>query len=144
MKPLLRRTLVFIAAVVATCVLASLFSTQFVLAGLQGIGIPIPFADLGILKALVPLAGIALLIAFLIAGLAVAKIGGNRNAWFAVGGFAAMVALLMIIKAALGVMPVSGARSIAGILFQGIAGGVGGVLFAYLTKPSAITEGRHA
>lgn len=143
MHDLLRRSGAFLAALVTAAVIASVFSTQFVLAALRDIDVAVPladnfsmvFADLGVLKTLLPLAGVALLVAFLVAGLC-ARLGGSRVAWFAVAGFSAMIALLLIIEAVLQVMPLSGARSPAGLLFQGIAGAIGGILFANLTRPS--------
>ena len=147
----LQRIGAFAAAIVATGLLASVFSTQFVLASLRGIDIAIPLsdnlsmivADLGVLKTLLPLASVALLVAFLVAGFC-ARFGGNRQVWFTVAGFAAMVTLLLIIKTVLGVMPLSGARSLAGLVFQGIAGGVGGHVFAKMTRESATAEQKYA
>lgn len=141
MHELTRRTVAFLAALLVASVVASFFSTQFVLAALRDIDIVVPLADnlfmivadLGVLRTLLPLAGAALLIAFLVAGLC-ARLGGSRVAWFAVAGFAAMIALLLIVEATLDVMPLAGARSTAGLVCQGIAGAVGGLLFAHATR----------
>lgn len=148
---LIQRTSAFVVALLVSSAIASLLSTQFVLAALRGIDIAVPLgdnlrmtiADLGVLKTLLPLGGTALLIAFLIAGLCT-RLGGNRVAWFVVAGFSAMITLLLIIQAVLGVMPLAGARSTAGLVFQGLAGGVGGYLFARLTRAGSSAGDTHA
>ncbi len=148
---ILRTFFAWLAAVIATSVLASILSTQFVLAGLQGLGVEISLAqrfsmtlaDFGIL----PLMGMAVaacfMVGFSVATLAARFVGGDRTLWLVAAGAAALVAELLIMRATLGLMPVSGARTTAGLLAQGVAGGVGGWLFARLTSrrnPAAVAH----
>ena len=132
----------FLVSAAVTATLGSIFSSQFVIAGLQAINVDIPLstrlsmtaADLRILTALLPAVLACFLIAFLVAGLCAARLGGNRSAWFTLAGATSLVVELMIMQSVFGVMPVSGARSMAGLLTQGVAGAVGGYLVAQLTK----------
>ncbi|MGB5164568.1 MAG: hypothetical protein WBN61_04865 [Woeseiaceae bacterium] len=131
-----------------TALLASIFSSQFVIAGLQTINVDIPFstrlsmtvADFGILTVLLPAVLACFLVAFLVAGLCAARLGGSRSGWFIAAGATSLVTELMIMQGVFGVMPVSGARSIAGLLAQGVAGAAGGYLFARITSQQTNTE----
>lgn len=157
MMPAMARTIIrtffaWLAAVAATSVLASVFSTQFVLAGLAGLGVEVSaaqrlsmtIADLGIL----PLMGMAVaacfMIGFSIAVLAARFVGGDRRVWLVAAGASALVVELLIMRATLGLMPIGGARTTAGLLAQGLAGAVGGWLFARLTTRSDSSSARHA
>lgn len=132
----------FAAAVTLTAILASLCSTQFVVGGLTALGIEIPlarrigmsFEDLGILQSLLPAIAASWLVGFPVAHALAGRIGGNRHAWFAAAGGAALVAELLIIQSVLGVTPIAGARSTAGLLCQGLVGAIGGFLFARMTR----------
>ena len=140
-------SLKFVAAVVLTSVLASVFSSQFVMAGLTGLGVRIPLsarlymttADLGILPMMLMAFSISLLIGFSIAGLCVLK-GGKPSVWFAIGGLTAIISQLLILESIFGSMPVAGARSAWGLVFQGAAGAAGGWLFARLTMHTGKRE----
>ncbi len=147
MKKFAKYTAVFAIAVLATSILGSIFSTQFVFAGLQVLGVDIPMADrlsmtmadFGILPLMGILFAICLLVGFLIAGLCAAKIGGSRRAWFVAAGASAVVCELLIMSAQMDLMILAGARTTMGLMAQGLAGGTGGWVFAILTtKPSAV------
>ena len=136
-------SLKFAAAVALTSVLASVFSSQFVMAGLTDLGVRIPLsarlymttADLGILPMMLMAFSISLLVGFSIAGICVLK-GGNPSVWFAMGGSIAIISQLLILESIFGSMPIAGARSALGLVFQGVAGAIGGWLFARLaTRP---------
>jgi len=141
MKKFAKYIAVFAIAVLATSILGSIFSTQFVLAGLQGIGIDIPMADrlsmtmadFGILPLMGALFAICLLVGFPIAGLCAAKIGGSRDAWFVAAGSSAVVCELLILSSQMDLMILAGARTTMGLMAQGFAGGMGGWVFATMT-----------
>ncbi len=145
---IIRAILAFAAAVLLTSVLGSVFSTQFVIAGLEGIDVDVPtaarvemtVADLGILETYLPAVAACFLPGFLIAGLCANRLGGSRYLWYAAAGFSAFVIELKIIEAALALMPIGGARSLAGLGMQGVAGAVGGLAFAFLTRPKTGAE----
>lgn len=131
----------FLLAVIATGLTASIFSTQFVIAGLESVGVDVPigerirmtFVDLRILILYSLLIAAFLFPAFLVAGLCAGKLQGARQGWFTLAGATAIVAGLKLMEHTLGGMMVAGARSVTGLLFQAIAGGFGGWCFAYLT-----------
>lgn len=143
-KTILKTAAAFIAAVVLSSVLASIFSTQFVIAGLQSVGADVSLAtrlsmtikDFGILQTLGLAFAASLLVAFIVAGLIIRFIGGNRTFWYAFAGFSAITCLLILISWQLQLMPIAGARSNFGLLFQALAGGSGGWLFSKLTRRS--------
>ena len=148
MKSIVRYIAVFLISISAAAAVASVFSTQFVIAGLNDMGVEVPlgvrlattFSDLHILRMYVPIASVAFLVAFLVAGTAVRWLPGSRQAWFLAAGFAALFGLMLLLSTLFGSVPVAGARSFAGMLLQGVAGAVGGWLFARLT---AKTEASH-
>ena len=132
----------FVSAVIVATVLASWFSTQFVIAGLESVGFDIPLTtrlsmtvkDLGILQTMLPVVGVAFLLAFLVSGLLASRLPGRRRNWFALGGASAIVVALLLIEYALGGMVVGGARTGFGLASQAVAGAAGGWLFVNLTS----------
>jgi hypothetical protein len=96
------------------------------------------FSDLVGMEANVPpygaLTSIALLIAFLAAGL-VARFTGLRTIVFAVAGAIAIFVLFTALKSAVGTVGVFGARGMVGLSLQMTAGLIAGVVFALLTQP---------
>ena len=137
----IRNVFGFVVAVMAATVLASIFSTQFVVAGLQAIGVEIPFGtrvsmtvtDLALLRIYLIMGGTAMLVAFVVAGACARWLRGSRQVWFAAAGFAALTCVLMLVESLLGAMLIAGARSPPGLLSQGVAGAFGGWVFARLT-----------
>jgi hypothetical protein len=148
MRRTFKLAIALLVSAAVTALLASVFSTQFVVAGLQAINVEIPVstrlsmtaADFGILTVLLPAVLACFLIAFVVAGFCASRLGGSRAGWFTAAGATSLIAELMIMQGVFGVMPVSGARSMAGLLTQGIAGAVGGYLFAWLTHQQANKE----
>jgi hypothetical protein len=78
------------------------------------------------------LTSVALLIAFLAAGL-LARFTGLRTIVFAVAGAVAIFVLFTALKSALGTVGVFGARGTLGLSLQMAAGLVAGAVFALLT-----------
>jgi len=81
------------------------------------------------------LAGIAYLIAFIVAGF-FARLTGLRTIVFTVAGAVAIFALFTIVKMELGTVGVFGARGTYGLAAQAAVGALAGLLFAML-KPAA-------
>jgi aldose sugar dehydrogenase len=77
---------------------------------------------------------IALLIAFLAAGL-LARFTGLRPIVFAVAGAVAIFVLFTALKASVGTVGVFGARGMLGLGLQMTAGLIAGLIFAQLTAP---------
>ena len=141
MKAFVLKSGSFVVAILVAGVVGSLFSTQFVLAGLTGLGVDVSIGtrlsmsvtDLRILETLAPAVAAALLPAFVVAAICVRWMGGSRTIWFTVAGASAIVVELLIIGSVLGLMPIAGARTTAGLLSQGLAGALGGFAYARLT-----------
>lgn len=142
MKAFVRNTAVFFAAVLLCSLLSSVFSTQFVIAGLQSINVDVTAAarlsmtvdDLHILKTLLAVVAACFLVGFLIAGACIRWVGGSRTAWYALAGGSALVTTLLLMGWQMQLMPIAGARTLFGLFTQGLAGASGGVLFSTLTK----------
>lgn len=148
---MVRRLVAFVVAAVAMIVLGSLAHTLFVqeawsAAAGQGEGVApvaIPLADrvswiLHDLAGLEPLygglTGVALLVAFLVAGL-VARFTGLRPVVFAVAGAVAIFVMFTAMKMSLGTVGVFGARGMMGLGAQMAAGLIAGLVFAVLSRP---------
>ncbi len=135
----IRQLFAFALAVAATAVLGALASTHFVLAGLVDLNVELPLGErlstyghdivgMGPVLALVAAGGFV--IAFPVAALAQRWLPRWRAVGYPLAGAAAMLAALLLMEAVLGMMPVAGARSGAGLVMQGVAGAVGGYVFA--------------
>lgn len=146
---MLRRTLAFVVAVAAMVLLGStahsfLVQQAWSIAAGQAAGAgpaPIPMADRiswaahDLAAMIVPyaaLTSIALLIAFLIAGL-VARFSGVRVFVFGFAGALALFTLFTVLRMTLGTVGVFGARGSIGLAAQMAVGLVAGLLFARLT-----------
>ncbi|NOT40185.1 MAG: hypothetical protein HOP13_06810 [Alphaproteobacteria bacterium] len=82
------------------------------------------------------LAGVALLVAFLVGSL-VARFTGLRPVVFAVAGATAIFVLFTVMKMTLGTVGVFGARGTVGLGLQVAAGLIAGLVFAALTRSRA-------
>jgi hypothetical protein len=148
---MLRRVVAFVVAAVAMVLLGSATSSYLVqrawsgAAGLADATAPaaIPFTDriswaghdlVGILVPYSTVTSIALLIAFLIAGV-LARFTGFRAIIFGVAGALALFALFTILRNVLGTVGIFGARGPMGLAAQMAVGAVVGVFFARLTAP---------
>ena len=143
-----RAILAWIAAVLTTAVLGSIFQTQNVLARLSGVGADISVVDrIGMTgydlfyfaKVLGIFVSVALLVAFLAGALLIRLSGLNRAVVYAGAGAVAMAVMLYLMKNAFfGVQLVAGARDSIGFAFILIAGALGGLVFARLSRRRAV------
>jgi hypothetical protein len=146
---MLRRIAAFVVAVAVMVVLGSAAHSLLVqhawsiAAGHAGAASPaaIPLADriswaahdlAGMIGPYAALTSIALLIAFLTAGLVV-RFSGRRIMVFGLAGAMALFTLFTVLKMALGTVGIFGARGAIGLAAQMAVGLVAGVLFAKLT-----------
>ncbi len=140
-KSLIKIMLAFIFACISTFILASIFSTQFVIA-YHGVDVSLvdrlsmTLADLfGMLtkgKAFTPysnIIAIALAIAFLFASVARLILKPLAKWAFLIAGGAAMALILGLMYKNFQTIPISGARGIFGFSAQVLAGIVGGWVF---------------
>ena len=141
MPNFLRNIVGLVAATLTTSVVGSVFSTQSVISSLQSLDVDVPLAtrfsmtvgDLSILSSMAPLVAICFVVGFFIAALCVRHIGGNRTAWHIVAGAVALITTLLIMKAVLLITAIAGTRSLMGLLSFGLAGAIGGWVYAKIT-----------
>ncbi len=149
---MLRRVVAFVVAVGVMVVLGSAAHSYFVqrawsnAAGqADGTGpVSIPFAERfswavhdlgGMIQPYAALTAIALLIAFLAAGV-LARFTGRRVIVFGLAGALALFTLFTVLRTVLGSVGIFGARGAMGLAAQMAAGLLAGVLFARLTTHS--------
>lgn len=143
MQALLKLTAAFFAAVLTTSILASVFSSQFVIAALQEVNAVIPLStrlsmtlqDLAIIQTLGLVTTACFLVGFIVAALCIKCIGGSRVAWFTLAGASALTCTLLLMSWQLQLTPIAGARTFPGLAFQTLAGALGGFVFAKLSRP---------
>ena len=136
----------YFPATVLAYLVASAFSTLMIMAGLANMAMPVSAADvlsavwfdwLGLLGSYLPLVAIALLIALPVAGQLHGRLGLPRRFIYTLSGFAALIAIHLILEATLGLIGFAAVRTTLGLLLQGVAGGLAGWLFAHLSETKA-------
>ena len=135
---MLRGVTAYFVAVIAGYLVASAIATVEVLLTVSGFGLTQSFADvlasiwmdwLGMVGSYLPLIALALAIALPVAAKLRRWVGGEPLPWYLAAGFVALVALHLIMEATLGLVGFASARSIPGLLLQGVAGGIAGWCF---------------
>lgn len=147
MSLFLRYAAAFVAAVVCTSLLASVLSTQSVIASLQEVGanvgfgtrLSMTFGDLRILETLAPITAACFLVGFLVAFACNKFVYQSRTAWFVLAGACALMCTILLLSWHLQLAPIAGARTFLGLALQGFAGAVGGYVFAKLTSRSELS-----
>lgn len=133
----------FFPAVLLSYVIASVVSTQLILANLEGMGVEVSstvrldatFHDLlGLTSSYLVLILVAFLVGFPVAARLTKMMPSHRALLYALAGFVALVALHLIMKAVLGLSGVAATRTTIGLLAQGFAGAAGGYLYSRLTS----------
>ena len=143
----MNRLIAFIPATVLAFVLASVLSTQMILAHVQAMGLDVSmsvrltttFQDLvGMASSYLVLITIAFLLALPVAAW-LARFAPDRSALlFALAGFMAIAVLHLALQTALSIHPVPVTRTIPGFLGQCLAGAVGGWCYYRLRQKSAV------
>lgn len=140
----IKRLGAFLLAVLVTYFLAAVAATQSVVASLEEMGLPVTFGQrlgatfhdlLGMSPSFLPLIAVGLAIAFLVSAFLSARIG-MRTLLYCLAGGAAVVAVHLGLQIAFDIVPVAAARSGAGLAIQGLAGVVGGLVFAKISPQS--------
>ena len=134
----------FVVGVLVAYLIGAAISTQFVLAEVVAMGLPVGWpvrwnatvTDLiGLAGAYLPLIAVACLIGFLVCAVLL-RWFGHRVFMYALAGFCAVIAMHLIMNAVLGMAAFAAVRSTTGLLAQGLAGALGGWVFARMTaKP---------
>jgi hypothetical protein len=129
----------FVLAVIVATVLGSIAHTQFVLAGLTELGIEIPVSDrlsttMHDIAGMGPMFGLIVAIGFLVAMAAAALVyryaRTQRYLVYGVAGAVALTAMGTVYE----ITPIAGARTALGFIAQMIAGALGGLAFARVTR----------
>lgn len=138
LSPLIRLMSAYVLGVLSSYVLASLFSTQSVVASLAGMGVDVGWGErirmslhdiVGLTGIFLPVIAAAFVIALPVAGWLSSRKPGWRKAIFMLAGAVSLVAVHLALKAAFDIIPIAGARSIAGLSAQALAGAIGGYIF---------------
>ena len=142
----------FIAATLAAFVAGSILATQFILANVSAMGMEVTtgvrlqstFHDIaGLSTSYLPMVSIALLIAFLVAGLLAKRWPTQRLFLFMLAGAVGLVAIHVLMKALLGLSGIAATRTTLGLLSQGLAGALGGYFYYRLRRGSVqVAHGR--
>jgi hypothetical protein len=132
-------------AVLTTYALASFFSTQSVAASLAAMGVAVSWAErlrmslhdlLGMTGIFLPVIAAAFAIALPVATWLVRGRPAWRKPLYILAGAVALVAVHLALRAAFGITPVAGARSLIGMMSQALAGAIGGFVFAAVGRPN--------
>ena len=145
-----RYILAFVAAVVATYIVAVVLAAQVALHEVASYGmsaslavrIETSLADLaGMLRMYGPLVAGCLVIAIPVSALALKFVPVPRWLGYAIGGAVGLWALHMIMFAVFGIHAIPATRLAFGMASQAIAGAFGGYVFARLSQASRPPEG---
>ncbi|ENN99975.1 MULTISPECIES: hypothetical protein [Pseudoalteromonas] len=144
--PFLTRLLpIFLVSWLFTFTLASLFHSQYVVNQLVDVGVVVSLSDrinltlddwLGLLPTYGAIIAIALAIAFFAVVLLVKKFEKYSMVLFVASGITAFAVVLVAIESIMNIHIIAGARG-WGFYLQLLAGALGGLLFALLTKALA-------
>jgi hypothetical protein len=134
----------YLASVVAAFVPASITATHSVISSLAKMGVDVDpvtrvsmsLQDLaGLAGTLLPMIAAGFLVAFLVAGMLCLWWPRWRTVLHVAAGAAALIAIHLTLKLALGITPVAIGRTTGGLLVQGLAGAFGGYVFVRLMAP---------
>lgn len=136
-----RRIGSYLLAVAVAYVLAVISASQHVAASLERMGAEVGFGTrlemiahdlLGMAGSFLPMIAIGFLVAFLVAALLLRWLPRWRLTLYTLAGGLAIVTIHLALNAAFDITPVAVARSVEGLMFQGLCGTVGGYLYACL------------
>lgn len=137
----------FVAAVLATIVVASVVHSHFTIRGLRAVGAEIGPSDaaqlawgdlIGLAPTLGAVIAIALLVGFIVAAIVLRYVRLPRWVGYAVAGMAAMLVALWLMQLQFDITPIGTARTAGGLMSLGLAGALGGLLFTWFTRPQKV------
>ena len=140
---MIRKLAAYLLAVIVAYTLASITATQSVIARLAELGVEVNFANrlsmtlqdiAGMAGMFLPMIAVAFLIAFMVTALLCRWLGRRPVALYVLAGAVALIAIHLTLNLAVGITPVAIARTMAGLLIQGLAGAVGAYLYAYTNR----------
>ncbi|MCU0890548.1 MAG: hypothetical protein MUE77_02105 [Sandarakinorhabdus sp.] len=141
MKDVLRTAPAWSAAVLVTTIVASMVQSWQVQARISSLGVSIPPAlaaetawrdFTGLAVPLMLVFGLALLLGFALAGWLRARTPRLAPLAWPLAGFGAIAATLALMQFSMEITPLAGARGTDGFLLFCAAGGLGGLVYAWL------------
>lgn len=136
----------FIAAVLVTVTVATFAHTHFTIQALRAVGAEVPPSVamdtvrgdfVGLAPSFGVVIAIALLLGFIIAGVARRFVRLPRPIAFALAGGAALATALWLMRLSYEITPIASARTWAGFLTLAAAGALGGLVFASVSRRRA-------
>ena len=136
---MIRKSLTFLAAVLAIYVVATVLASNSVLDNVVAMGLPVSLGKritviahdlVGMATSLLPLIVIGFLIAFLTTALLTRWWPRIRIILYVIAGAVAVIGIHTALNLTFDITPVAAARTTGGLLMQGVAGALGGYLFA--------------
>lgn len=138
----------WILAVITTAIAATIASAQFVVAALGDVGAVVPLGErlalsgkdlIGLMPLYMIFIALGFLIAFFAGALLLRFAPLPRPVTYVVAGMTAMGVMLWAMEQVFfGVPVIAGARSTAGFIVQILCGGLGGYVFARLSRPKPV------
>jgi len=137
------RLAIYLAAVVAAYLLASVMATQSVISSLSSMGVGVSFSERaamtlqdigGMAGMFLPMIAFGLLIAFMAVGLICHYWNHWRTPLYIIAGAAALVCVHLALNLAFSITPIAIARTTSGLLLQALAGAASGFTYVYLSK----------
>lgn len=140
---MLKRILAFMVAVLGGYVFAVLAYSQLNLSNLTDMGVAVGFSDrfgtfahdvLSMTSMYLPIMTVALLVAFLLAALVLRWVPHLRVLGYVLAGTVGMLAVILFFKVAMGTHPIAVTRTLVGLVSQGLAGAVAGLVYVRVTQ----------
>ena len=140
---MLKRILAFMVAVLGGYVFAVLAYSQLNLSNLTDMGVAVGFSDrfgtfahdvLSMTSMYLPIMTVALLVAFLLAALVLRWVPHLRVLGYVLAGTVGMLAVILFFKVAIGTNPIAVTRTLVGLISQGLAGAVAGLVYVRVTQ----------
>ena len=140
---MLKRILAFMVAVLGGYVFAVLAYSQLNLSNLTDMGVAVGFSDrfgtfahdvLSMTSMYLPIMTVALLVAFLLAALVLRWVPHLRVLGYVLAGTVGMLAVILFFKVAMGTNPIAVTRTLVGLVSQGLAGAVAGLVYVRVTQ----------
>ena len=132
----------YLIAVIATYVLGALFISQGNIASVIEMGFEVTFAQrleaafhdvTHMAEIYMPVIAVSMIIALPVATVIIKWVPNLRLVGYVLAGVVGLLAIHIIIKALVGISGIAPTRTMIGLLAQGLAGGLGGLVFHYVT-----------
>lgn len=134
---------IYLSAVLVAYVLASVSATQHVIARLSDMGVKLEPGErllmsaqdlVGMAGMFLPLIAFGFLVAFLLTALLHHWLQRRQTLLYIVAGAAALVAIHVLLNLAFAITPVAIARTLPGLVTQGLCGAAGGLTYIFLNR----------